>query len=195
MAFTERNVTMSAITKATTIVQAGDTSGTLIQARAALEQGRKLFILESCYQTRRSLGPTCTRKRARIELRISTRFEKYLDVLNKLSKDDRLMVGDHYHPSKDDEVRCFAESTPANQLVRNTRRDVVYRTDPPSGAWHYEVLDIGRVGFVLAQRIDANAAATCVLAAPSVVKSDAICDSRNLDMLSSFRRCVVRPHQ
>jgi DNA processing protein len=48
MAFTERNVAMFAITKATTIVQAGDTSGTLIQARAALEQGRKLFILESC---------------------------------------------------------------------------------------------------------------------------------------------------
>ncbi|WP_313247906.1 DNA-processing protein DprA [Stenotrophomonas acidaminiphila] len=112
MAFTERNVTMSAITKATTIVQAGDTSGTLIQARAALEQGRKLFILESCYRTRRSLGPTCTRKRARTELRISTRFEKYLDVLNKLSKDDRLMVGDHYHPNKHDEVWYCAESTP-----------------------------------------------------------------------------------
>jgi DNA processing protein len=47
--FPERNVTMSAITKATVIVEASDTSGTLVQARAALKQGRKLFILESCF--------------------------------------------------------------------------------------------------------------------------------------------------
>ena len=48
--FPERNITMSAITQATIIVEASDTSGTLIQARAALKQGRKLFILESCFQ-------------------------------------------------------------------------------------------------------------------------------------------------
>lgn len=47
--FPERNVTMSALTEATIIVEAGETSGTLIQARAALDQGRKLFILESCF--------------------------------------------------------------------------------------------------------------------------------------------------
>jgi DNA processing protein len=48
--FPERNVTMSALTGATIIVEAGDTSGTLIQARAALQQGRKLFILDSCFR-------------------------------------------------------------------------------------------------------------------------------------------------
>ena len=48
--FPERNVTMSALTEATIIVEAGETSGTLIQARAALHQGRKLFILDSCFQ-------------------------------------------------------------------------------------------------------------------------------------------------
>lgn len=48
--FPERNVTMSALTEATVIVEAGETSGTLIQARAALGQGRKLFVLESCFQ-------------------------------------------------------------------------------------------------------------------------------------------------
>jgi len=47
--FPERNVTMSALTDATVIVEAGETSGTLIQAKAALEQGRPLFILESCF--------------------------------------------------------------------------------------------------------------------------------------------------
>jgi DNA processing protein len=38
---------MSALTEATVIVEAGETSGTLIQAKAALKQGRKLFILDS----------------------------------------------------------------------------------------------------------------------------------------------------
>ena len=50
--FPERNVTMAALTQATIIVEAGETSGTLTQARAAIEQGRKVFILESCFQRR-----------------------------------------------------------------------------------------------------------------------------------------------
>ena len=48
--FPERNITMSALTEATVIVEAGETSGTLIQARAALNQGRNIFILDSCFQ-------------------------------------------------------------------------------------------------------------------------------------------------
>lgn len=48
--FPARNVTMSALTEATIIVEAGNTSGTLVQARAALAQGRKLLILESCFR-------------------------------------------------------------------------------------------------------------------------------------------------
>lgn len=48
--FPERNATMSAISQGTIIVEAGDTSGTLTQARAAIFQGRKLFILDSCFQ-------------------------------------------------------------------------------------------------------------------------------------------------
>ncbi|MEM9049963.1 MAG: DNA-processing protein DprA [Pseudomonadota bacterium] len=47
--FPARNVTMSALTDATVIVEAGETSGALVQARAALKQKRKLFILESCF--------------------------------------------------------------------------------------------------------------------------------------------------
>jgi DNA processing protein len=48
--FPARNVTMSALTQATVIIEAGNTSGTLVQARAALAQGRKLFILDSCFR-------------------------------------------------------------------------------------------------------------------------------------------------
>lgn len=47
--FPERNITMSALTEATIIIEAGETSGTLIQARHALKQKRKLFILDSCF--------------------------------------------------------------------------------------------------------------------------------------------------
>lgn len=48
--FPERNITMSALTEATVIVEASETSGTLTQARAAFHQGRKLFILDSCFR-------------------------------------------------------------------------------------------------------------------------------------------------
>ena len=48
--FPQRNETMSALSEGTIIVEASDTSGTLTQARAALQQGRKLFILDSCFE-------------------------------------------------------------------------------------------------------------------------------------------------
>lgn len=46
--FPERNELMAAISQATVIVEASDTSGTLTQARACLQQKRPLFILRSC---------------------------------------------------------------------------------------------------------------------------------------------------
>jgi DNA processing protein len=47
MFFPERNRIMSALANATIIVEAGTTSGTKTQARAAIDQGRKLLILDS----------------------------------------------------------------------------------------------------------------------------------------------------
>ena len=67
--FPERNVTMSALTEATVIVEAGETSGTLIQARAALHQGRKLLILESCFQNRALTWPERFEKKGAIRVR------------------------------------------------------------------------------------------------------------------------------
>jgi len=55
--FPERNITMSALTEATVIVEASETSGTRVQARAALQQGRKLFILDSCFRDKRLTWP------------------------------------------------------------------------------------------------------------------------------------------
>lgn len=48
--FPERNKTMSALTWGTVIVEASETSGTLVQARAAVHQKRKLFILNNCFE-------------------------------------------------------------------------------------------------------------------------------------------------
>lgn len=48
--FPERNELMAAISDATVIVEASDTSGTLTQARAYLHQGRPLFIMRSCVE-------------------------------------------------------------------------------------------------------------------------------------------------
>lgn len=50
--FPERNELMAAISDATVIVEASDTSGTLTQARACEHQGRPLFIMRGCYENR-----------------------------------------------------------------------------------------------------------------------------------------------
>ncbi len=67
--FPERNATMSALTLGTIIVEAGDTSGTLTQARAALQQGRKLFILENCFQRKDITWPAYYEKLGAIRVR------------------------------------------------------------------------------------------------------------------------------
>jgi len=67
--FPERNATMSALTDATVIVEAGETSGTLIQARAALFQKRKLFILDSCFQNPALTWPARFAERGAIRVR------------------------------------------------------------------------------------------------------------------------------
>lgn len=48
--FPERNELMAAVSDATVIIEASDTSGTLTQARACEHQGRPLFILKSCVE-------------------------------------------------------------------------------------------------------------------------------------------------
>lgn len=76
--FPERNITMSALTEATIIVEASDTSGTLYQARAALNQGRKLFILESCFQNPSIEWPDRFAKKGAIRVR------DYEDIIRNL---------------------------------------------------------------------------------------------------------------
>ena len=67
--FPERNKTMSALTEATIIVEASETSGTLIQAKAALDQGRKLFILDSNFENPAITWPAKFQKLGAIRVR------------------------------------------------------------------------------------------------------------------------------
>lgn len=76
--FPERNVTMSALTEATVIVEASDTSGTLIQARAALQQGRQLFILNSAFERTDISWPAKYEKQGAIRIRSTAEIVEYL---------------------------------------------------------------------------------------------------------------------
>lgn len=78
--FPERNKLMSAITQATIIVEAGETSGTLVQARAALEQGRKLFILDSCFQNPDITWPERFAKQGAIRVKDYDDIREHLEL-------------------------------------------------------------------------------------------------------------------
>jgi DNA processing protein len=79
--FPERNVTMSALTEATIIVEAGETSGTLIQARAALKQGRKVFILNNNFENPSLVWPH------KLEQAGAIRVSSTEDILEGLSSE------------------------------------------------------------------------------------------------------------
>ena len=76
--FPERNVTMSALTEATIIVEASETSGTLIQARAAIKQGRQLFILDNCFRDTRLSWPKRLAENGAIRVRDYDDIRKHL---------------------------------------------------------------------------------------------------------------------
>ncbi|GAA6153900.1 DNA-processing protein DprA [Pseudoteredinibacter isoporae] len=78
--FPERNITMSALTQATIIVEASDTSGTLYQARAAIAQGRKLFILDSCFLNPAITWPEKYLKKGAIRVKDYEDIRKELDL-------------------------------------------------------------------------------------------------------------------
>jgi DNA processing protein len=72
--FLERNKTMSALTLASLIIEAGETSGSLTQATAAIDQGRKLLIWESCFHNKEITWP------AKFEAKGAIRVKNYEDV-------------------------------------------------------------------------------------------------------------------
>jgi len=84
--FPERNKTMSALTEATIIIEASDTSGTLIQAKAAIQQRRKLFILDSCFNHSDIKWP------AKFEKAGAIRVKEYSDIISILGKQQETLL-------------------------------------------------------------------------------------------------------
>ncbi|MDR1147093.1 MAG: DNA-protecting protein DprA [Spirochaetaceae bacterium] len=78
--FVERDATMAAVSDATVIVEASDTSGTLKQAQACIEQGRKLFILNSCFENQNIKWP------AKYEKKGAIRVRSFLDILANIGE-------------------------------------------------------------------------------------------------------------
>jgi DNA processing protein len=77
--FPERNITMSALTSATVIVEAGETSGTLIQARAAIAQGRKLFLFEDCFRDQSLKWPALYLQKGAIRVKNAREVMEHLE--------------------------------------------------------------------------------------------------------------------
>ena len=69
---------MAALASAAIIVEAGDTSGTLVLARRALKLGRKLFILESNFK-----DPVLTWP-AKLEAQGAIRVREYEEIRDHL---------------------------------------------------------------------------------------------------------------
>lgn len=67
--FPRRNVTMASISKATVIVEASDTSGSLTQARACVAQKKPLFILDSCFSNSDITWPSHYEKNGAIRVK------------------------------------------------------------------------------------------------------------------------------
>jgi DNA processing protein len=79
--FPKRNITMSAVSLGSIIIEASDTSGTLTQARAAVMQKRKLFILNSCFEKKDITWPLKYEKKGAI------RVKEFSDVISSLQED------------------------------------------------------------------------------------------------------------
>lgn len=67
--FPERNETMAALSQATVIVEASETSGTHSQARACLMKKKPLFILQSCFENKNISWPEKYLKQGAIRIR------------------------------------------------------------------------------------------------------------------------------
>jgi DNA processing protein len=78
--FVERNITMAALTEATIIVEAGETSGTLVQARHGLKQRKKVLILDSNFRNSALTWPS------KLEAQGAIRVRDYSEIQDHLAK-------------------------------------------------------------------------------------------------------------
>ena len=78
--FPRRNMTMASISEATVIVEASDTSGSLIQARECLKQNKKLFIMDSCFKNQKIKWPASYEKKGAIRIKNTADILKHINA-------------------------------------------------------------------------------------------------------------------
>jgi DNA processing protein len=81
--FPMRNATMSGISVATIVIEAGETSGALIQAREALKQGRRVFIPQSALD-----NPALRWPKNYLQKPGADKFATINELMSKLQNDD-----------------------------------------------------------------------------------------------------------
>lgn len=77
--FPQRNVVMASISDATVIIEASETSGTLVQARECIRLKKKLFILNSCFENKSITWP------AKFEAQGAIRVKTIDDILRNMN--------------------------------------------------------------------------------------------------------------
>ena len=78
--FPERNKVMAALSEATIIAEASDTSGSLIQAREAMRLGKKVIILKPSYDNPKLTWPKTYHKRGAYVAETATEVKQILGV-------------------------------------------------------------------------------------------------------------------
>ena len=76
--FPRRNMTMASISLATVIIESSDTSGSLIQAKECLRQGKKLFILDSCFKNPKIKWPDTFKNKGAISIKTAADIVKHI---------------------------------------------------------------------------------------------------------------------
>jgi DNA processing protein len=97
--FPQRNYTMCGLSHATVIVEAGETSGALYQARYCLQEGRKLFVMKSLLENQALTWPKTYVKRGAIVL------ENIEQLLSELKN---FQIEPHVSDEQDRQLSLFA---------------------------------------------------------------------------------------
>lgn len=91
MFFPERNATMSALSEASLIVEAGNRSGALTQARSAFYQKRKVLVLDSCFKDPNLAWPAKLEAQGAMRIRSGEGLLKALGTSPLYPPEDALM--------------------------------------------------------------------------------------------------------
>ena len=190
--FPERNITMSALTEASIIVEAGETSGTLIQARAALEQGASCSFWTAAFAIHPSHG--LRDSLIRVPSGSWTTMTSDSTFPLRLTEIDDLTRPDHSYLEPADKCYFIGEYTarkgfaysPGNRLIINFKKPMD-RRGTSQWRWKDHALQQAAKAFRTALNTEFLDVATFVPIPPSKARTDPLYDDRMTRMLQAIR--------